>query len=327
MFPQKRPINLAGFRCGFTLVELLVTLAIISIMVGLLLPAVQQSRESARQTQCQNNLKQIGLAVQNFHAQRDELPPSRNYDHFATWAFLILPFMEEGSLFDNWDDSLKYYYQSDTARLTPVEHYYCPTRRGGKNTISMQGDDILSPFETSGHVPGTVSDYACSAGHGPPGVWNWIKSNGAMVMGKGLTEPPTVPVGYFAPPGAKLLTWQSRTTYASIEDGLSHTILVGEKHVRPLGQQISPEDGAIYNGDHPANFSRCGGPGYPIARGPKDSYQTNFGSWHPNLCHFVFCDGSVRTFTPSISTDLLGRLTHPPRSGICRGQLGRLRGQ
>ncbi len=75
-------------------------------------------------------------------------------------------------------------------------------------------------------------------------------------------------------------------------------------------QQISPEDGAIYNGDHPANFSRCGGPGYPIARFPDDRYQTNFGSWHPNVCNFVFADGSVRTFAPSISTDLLGRLTH-----------------
>ncbi len=111
---------------GFTLIELLVSLAIISILVGLLLPAVQASRESARQTQCTNNLKQIGLAIQNFHAQRKELPPSRNYDHFATWAFLILPFMEEGNLFENWDDSLKYYYQSEEARTTPVATLLLP---------------------------------------------------------------------------------------------------------------------------------------------------------------------------------------------------------
>ena len=103
----------------------------IGILIAILLPAVNAAREAARRIVCSNRMKQIGLAIQNFHAQRDELPPSRNYDHFATWAFLILPFMEEGSLYDTWDDSLKYYYQPDDARLTPVEHYYCPSRRGG----------------------------------------------------------------------------------------------------------------------------------------------------------------------------------------------------
>jgi prepilin-type N-terminal cleavage/methylation domain-containing protein/prepilin-type processing-associated H-X9-DG protein len=300
---------------GFTLIELVVSIAIISILIGLLLPAVQASRESARQTQCLNNLKQTGLAIQNFHAQRKELPPSRNYDHFTSWAFLILPFMEGGALYDDWDGSLKYYYQSDQARTTPIEQYYCPSRRGGE-ILSISGDDILSPFETSPHVPGTVADYACSAGYGPPGVWNWINSNGAMIMGRGKTEPPTVPEGYFAPPNARLLTWQSRTSYASLFDGASNTILVGEKHVRPSRQGISPEDGAIYNGDHPANFSRCGGPGYPIARFPTDRYRTNFGSWHPAVCNFLFADGSVRSYSPSISTDVLGRLTHRDDRGF-----------
>ena len=123
-------------RRGITLVELVVVIAFIGMLISLLLPAVQAARESARRTQCSSSLKQIGLAIQNFHAQRDELPPSRNYDHYATWAFLILPFMEEGNLYDDWDGSVKYYYQSDEARLTPVEHYYCPSRRGGWNRWS-----------------------------------------------------------------------------------------------------------------------------------------------------------------------------------------------
>ncbi|TWU02421.1 DUF1559 domain-containing protein [Stieleria varia] len=294
---------------GFTLIELLVSIAIISILVGLLLPAVQASREAARMTSCQNNLKQVGLAVQNFESQRKELPPSRNYDHYTSWAFLILPFMEQSALRAEWNDRLKYYYQSDEARLTQIPMYYCPSRRDAK-VISVAGDDILSPFEISGHVPGTVSDYACSAGHGPAGVWNWITSNGAMIMGRGATEPPTVPEGYYAPPNAELVSWSSRTNYASLEDGASNTILVGEKHVRPLRQGISPEDGAIYNGDHPANFSRCGGPGYPLARFPNDQFQNNFGSYHVGGVNFVFADGSVRTFDVNISTDVLGRLTH-----------------
>jgi prepilin-type N-terminal cleavage/methylation domain-containing protein/prepilin-type processing-associated H-X9-DG protein len=293
---------------GFTLVELLVVLAIISILVGLLLPAVQASRESARQTSCINNLRQVGLAIQNFESQRKELPPSRNYDHFTTWAFLILPFMEQTALPEEWDDQLKYYYQSDKARLTRIPTYYCPSRRDG-GVISIQGDDILSPYEVSNHIPGTVADYACSAGYGPPGVWNWITSNGAMIIGDGVTDPPTVPAGSFAPPGAKLISWHSRTNYASLTDGASHTILVGEKHVRPLRQGIAPEDGAIYNGDHPANFSRCGGPGHPLARFPTDRYQTNFGSYHTGGVNFVFADGSVRVLNVDIATDLLGRLT------------------
>lgn len=293
---------------AFTIIELLVVIAIISIMIGMLLPAVQSSRESARMTSCQNNIKQIGLAIQNFESQRKELPPSRNYDHYTSWAFLILPFMEQTALPDEWDDQLKYYYQSDTARLTPIPMYYCPSRRDG-NITSTSGDDILSPYEISNHVSGTVGDYASSAGHGPAGVWNWIRSNGAMIIGIGETDPPTVPEGWFAPPGAKLISWRSRTTYASLEDGASHTILVGEKHVRPSRQGISPEDGALYNGDHPGNFSRCGGPGYPLARFPTDRYQDNFGSWHVAGVNFVFADGSVRTINIDISTAVLGRLT------------------
>jgi prepilin-type N-terminal cleavage/methylation domain-containing protein/prepilin-type processing-associated H-X9-DG protein len=305
---KARRVGESRFGLGFTLVELLVVIAIISILVGLLLPAVQASRESARQTSCINNMRQVGLAIQNFESQRKELPPSRNYDHFTTWAFLILPFLEQTALPEEWDDELKYYYQSDKARLTRIPTYYCPSRRDG-DVISTQGDDILSPYETSNHVPGTVADYACSAGYGPPGVWNWIHSNGAMIMGDGETEPPTVPAGSFAPPGARLVQWHSRTNFASLSDGASHTILVGEKHVRPMRQGIAPEDGAIYNGDHPANFSRCGGPGYPLARFPTDRYQTNFGSYHTGGVNFVFADGSVRVLNVNISTDLLGRLT------------------
>jgi prepilin-type N-terminal cleavage/methylation domain-containing protein/prepilin-type processing-associated H-X9-DG protein len=302
-------------RLAFTLIELLVVIGIISILIGMLLPAVQASRESARQTQCINNLKQIGLAVHNFESQRKELPPSRNYDHFTTWAFLILPFLESTSLPEEWDDRLKYYYQSDKARLTRIPTYYCPSRRDG-GVISTAGDDIVSPFETSGHVPGTVSDYACSAGYEIPNDdpnlavhWNWISSNGVFIIGDGVTDPPTVPYGYFAPPNAELVTWKSRTTFASVFDGTSHTVMVGEKHVRPLQQGIAHEDGAIYNGDHPANFSRCGGPGFPLARFPDDDYLTNFGSYHPAGVNFVFVDGSVRVIDPSISTTVLGRLT------------------
>ena len=219
-------------RSGFTLIELLVVIAIISLLIALLLPAVQQSREAARRTQCRNNLKQIGIAIHNFHDQYQSLPPSRNYDHYTSWAFLILPFMEQVNLFDSWDPELKYYYQTDEARLTHIPSYFCPSRRGGP-VHSTSGDDIFSPLETSGHVPGTLADYACSAGYGPPGVWNWVTSNGPMIIGRGTTDPPTVPVNSWAPPGARLVKWKSRTAFRNLTDGASNTVLVGEKHVRP----------------------------------------------------------------------------------------------
>lgn len=297
-----------GCRSGFSLIELLVVIAIIGVLVALMMPAVQASRERARMTQCRNNLKQMGTAIHSFHSQYNALPPSRNYDHYTSWAFLILPHLEQVNLFDNWDPALKYYYQSSTARLTHIAPYMCPTRRS-EPAASTQNDDILSPYEVSGHVPGTLADYACSAGYGPPGIWNWITSNGAMIMGDATTDPPTVPVGGYAPPGAKLLTWRSRTSFRDLVDGSSNTILVGEKHVRPSRFGIAQEDGAIYNGDHPASFSRCGGPGYPLARSSTDTYLDNFGSYHQDICNFVLGDGSVRGVSVYIATDILGRLT------------------
>lgn len=294
-------------RRAFTLVELLVVISIITLLIGLLLPAIQSSRESARMTQCRNNLKQIGLGVALFHDARRELPPSRNYDHYSSWAFLILPFMEEMNLFESWDPTLKYYYQSDEARLSVVPMYECPTRPGG-TIVSTSRDDIVSPHETSNHVPGITGHYACSAGFGPAGTWNWISSNGAMVMGFGDTEPPT-PDGDFALPGAILKSYKSRTAYKDLVDGLSATIVVGEKHARPSQYGIASEDGAIYNGDHPGNFSRCGGPGCPIASTVYAPFQANFGSYHLGTCNFVFADGSVHSISKVISTDVLGRLT------------------
>jgi prepilin-type N-terminal cleavage/methylation domain-containing protein len=90
-------------RPGFSLTEVLVVMAMIAILIGLFMPAVQQAREAAARTQCSNNLKQIGLAMHLYHDQYKILPPSRvMWTEGATWAWLLLPNLEQQPLYDSW---------------------------------------------------------------------------------------------------------------------------------------------------------------------------------------------------------------------------------
>lgn len=130
-------------RRGFTLVELLVVIAIIGVLVALLLPAVQQARESARRMQCVNNLKQIGLAFHNFHDTYGHLPgggrdgvgmplnPANTSSATVSgwnWTYHILPFIEQQNIFDLGDDN-DYSNSNTIVAQQGVASYYCPTRR------------------------------------------------------------------------------------------------------------------------------------------------------------------------------------------------------
>ncbi len=156
-------------RRAFTLIELLVVIAIISVLVGLLLPAVQRAREAASRISCANNLKQIGLAMHMHEGANGYYPPSSLARGKATWAVLILPYLEQDNLYRTWNLSRKYYEQVPVARESAVRSYFCPSRRSapGSPPVSISGDVAPEdPFRV--HYPGALGDYAVmvdSTGH------------------------------------------------------------------------------------------------------------------------------------------------------------------
>ncbi len=300
-------------RKGFTLIELLVVIAIIAILIGLLLPAVQKVREAAARSTCQNNLKQMGLAVHNFQSTYGVFPPSRIKDVHLTWAVLILPYMEQENLYKQFDLTKQYYLQPTTngdPRTKVVKSFFCPSYpRTTKVSTSGDGTNSASP-----HTPGSCADYNPISGSqerytAPAGatVWdNWRDGNGANGMSK--KSPNGTMMGEF--------------NFNHISDGTSNTFLIGEKHipVKWFGVGTSSAlgnggDGSIYNGDLEWHFCRVAGPSYPLAMSPTDTsgsaatnYASMFGSYHSGVVQFVFCDASVRSLTPGIATATLALL-------------------
>ena len=290
---------------GFTLVELLVVIAIIAMLVTMLLPAVQSAREAARRAQCLNNLKQIGLAVQNFHGARAKVPPARYRDDFPSWFALILPFMEGSSEYALWTLERSYYDPVNrAAREALIPSFVCPTRRAPRLTKEADRDNAADR-----HSPGAVGDYAGCAGNdsSPGGYWD-PQSNGAIITS--FLFP--LPVEEHTEP------YDSKIKFKSITDGLSKTLLAGEKHFPITGLD---HDGSIYNGDNVNHFARAAGRTMPLALNLNDTANCdrapgcmgpcschNFGSWHPSSCNFVFLDGHVKAIDVSIDFRILDRL-------------------
>jgi prepilin-type N-terminal cleavage/methylation domain-containing protein/prepilin-type processing-associated H-X9-DG protein len=288
MTPKESAMSRAKLRTGFTLIELLVVIAIIAILVGLLMPAVQQAREAANRAHCGNNLKQIGLAMHLKHDQDKKLPPSRIGDEGPSWAWLILPGLEQNALYQLWALGLPFNQVQATVLNSTVPTYFCPTRRDPHDGTSCKTFNQRNSCLLFNGTPGALGDYAASIGT------------------TGTDYPLTIPNGpTLMPNGAFQMSIGLR--FADMEDGLSSTILVGEKHV-PLDQWGAyPWDCSIYDGHNPVCNCRAGGPDFPIAILPTDE-GWKFGSYHPNLCQFVFCDGSVQIISSSINPAVLALL-------------------
>jgi prepilin-type N-terminal cleavage/methylation domain-containing protein/prepilin-type processing-associated H-X9-DG protein len=290
---------------AFTLVELLVVIAIIGVLIALLLPAIQSARESARRASCTNNLHQIGLALQSFHNDHKKLPPSRYLNGYPTWFAIVLPHVEEQNLAHLWRLDKPFYAEvNQPARETSVAIFRCPSRSGSYLVHDSQGN---SGDHATLAGPG---DYAGNAGSddpdGPfPAYW-YPDANGVLITAR-----------MFFNPSHRDRRWQSQISFKRITDGLSKTLLVGEKHI-PLGNLDA--QGSLYNGDNQSNCARVAGRHAPLASDPADRNNCrtlnncqncvcdNFGSWHAGTCQSLFCDGHVSPLAVAIDPTTLDRL-------------------
>jgi prepilin-type N-terminal cleavage/methylation domain-containing protein/prepilin-type processing-associated H-X9-DG protein len=280
----------SAVRWAFTLIELLVVISIISILIGLLLPAVQNVREAANRIKCANNMKQIGLAMHNHESSHGTLPPSRTKGEGPSWAWLILPGLEQDNLYKLWNYDQHQLDVLDVKTLqAAVPQYFCPSRRppspDGVKAFAQPTGCLL----TDG-VRGAPGDYAACIG--TTGIDQFKQlPNGTMHRPDGAFEKPT------------------GMPFAALTDGLSHTILVGEKHI-PLGHlRDYPWDCSIFDGHQGVCHTRAGGPDFPIATDKRADVWA-FGSAHPGLCQFLFGDGSVRPIKSSLNPMTLFLLAH-----------------
>ena len=307
---------------AFTLIELLVVIAIIAILVALLLPAVQQAREAARRSSCKNNLKQLGLALHNYHDTHRAFPPgfislknanstTNNYHdpwveagststtlsyQGTSWMLMILPFTEQSALYDNWDITGNVLANSTHAQ-TEISAFYCPTRRKKVRRV-----DVV--IQLSGFTKGGTDYGGCIGGgngfHDSCGH-NVHKEKGAPGM-TGST------LGSFAGGELGILYGNSDTAMRDIDDGTTNTILVGELQ-RLLSSSTTSctrksQDGWAVGGVanlFDVSTDSSGG-------GLNNNFFQSAGSDHVGGAQFCMADGSVRFISENISNVLLQSL-------------------
>jgi prepilin-type N-terminal cleavage/methylation domain-containing protein/prepilin-type processing-associated H-X9-DG protein len=295
---ERRLVRDRRFTCSgaFTLVELLVVITIIGILIALLLPAVQAAREAARRAQCQNNLKQIGLALLNYESSTNTFPPAviaysgdtttTTYFGPASWSWgaFILPYLEQGALYDNLGVERRTLAQaissSSVTLQTKMASFRCPSDDGSA---------------TCGSSPLTQT-----------------RSNYVAVYGTGRLSTKV--------PGGGMFHRNSKTRIADIKDGTSHTIVIGER------QSKSPDGGDlwacvfgtynyyIYDGNTGwGYFDYVAGTTYALINSESVWYapmRHGFSSNHPEGTNFLFADGSVQFVDENIDTKLYGYLAN-----------------
>lgn len=293
-------------RSAFTLVELLVVIAIIGILVGLLLPAVQAAREAARRMSCQNNLHQIGIALQNYHAAHDQFPygwvANNAFDEPGWgWAKAILPFSEQTALDQQIDSRLAIEHPfHDSIRTTVVPMFICPSDIGEPIFEIAEGDehdhDHLSHHS---NWDDDDDDHDHGHGHADEGrerLFPISKCNYAGMFG-------TFDIHDAPYRGDGMFFGNSRMKMRDMSDGSSNTIMVGERSSR-LG-------GTIWHGViHEANMAeaRIVGVADHVPNDPIGHFE-DFSSYHSGVTGFVMGDGSVRHLADNIDIVLYKALS------------------
>ena len=279
----------ASVRPGFTLIELLVTIAIIAILIALLLPAVQQAREAARRVQCKNNLKQIGLALHNYHDTHRCF--SFGFDiHGTGWSAMILPFADQATLYNT---------------LTFAED------GAGNWNVPGPNRDACSQIISIFHCPSCVVPDQKD--------WDGIPSRSpstytANASGDRIVDSNAGRPGSVGQPGIQhtgMFFYNSRVRMADITDGTSNTLMIGEMHTRTRprrgtfwaytytsynSSEAVPQSRTLIN-----DYDRCVSIG---GGGGSNSCKRGWGSFHPGVIQFTLADGSTRGISTTIDMNI-----------------------
>jgi prepilin-type N-terminal cleavage/methylation domain-containing protein/prepilin-type processing-associated H-X9-DG protein len=307
---------------GFTLIELLVVIAIIAVLIALLLPAVQAAREAARRMQCVNNLKQLGLAMHNYHDAMGTFPIGRMGENYTypknitsnanrrTWVLSIMPFLEQQAIFQSVNFAVSFYQaQNTTVIMTKVATFHCPT---DPNTDAIEVGNTSSQRREGNYVVnwGNTHFNQLDTANGTGGVhWNY-------------PDPFNGPLGDTVPfLGAPFSGNVSRSVNA-IPDGTSNTLLMAEVIIGLDGPNNTPLDirGDIYNDDQNCSVfmaytapnsqtpDQTGYCNYPSGVNPPckavNTKTPTFNasrSFHAGGVNALLADGSVKFFKNSIS--------------------------
>lgn len=283
---------------GFTLIELLVTIAIVAILTAILLPALQAAREAARRTSCRSHLRQITMAVHHFHDSHGAIPPMDLANSWATWAVLLLPYLEQASAYGNWNLRRQYYVQPPEAGVD-VAIFRCPSRTRDLQNMSI-GDAKFFPAQFAVLFgPRGWSDYA--------GVWGTRPNveNGTFRRAWDAQNRPMI--GLSQNSNAEIQDWRFRVRFRDLAvDGLSNTLCFGEKHFND-----ARNDRSVFNGEVQHSYVRVAGRENPLSGDHmigNPLSQQQFGSPHAGICHFGFADGHVAALSTQTDPETLHRL-------------------